>query len=107
MNVTFLANLTDEFLACREMGHAWANRDRVQERNGFKRRLRVDACARCGTARFQMMDDEFHTLRRSYSYPTGYRKPIDAPHIRRSDAVKEGFGRVKVRVVRNLDNVEV
>ena len=67
----FASNLSDRWLACRELGHTWkpltvqwATKDRV-----YDRRLR---CSSCRTVRVQVLSKYGHTISNRYIYPEGY-----------------------------------
>lgn len=70
---TFVANLSDEFLACRADGHGpwrattatWDPKVKVYDR---KRR-----CGNCGTGKSQILDQEGYIIKGGgYQYPEGY-----------------------------------
>ena len=65
----FIEGLSDDFLTCRDMRHAWGNIRWYREPDGTI--LRVATCHRCDTIREEVI---LHgeTISRSYSYPKGY-----------------------------------
>lgn len=75
----FAANLPEEFLQCREMGHNWRPHSAkwVPQYHVYERSMR---CSRCATERHQVLSDVGHVLSGGYHYPEGY--------------AHKGFGRI-------------
>jgi hypothetical protein len=75
------AGMTDEMLACRDLGHAWPrnginSRYEVHERSPAKRIMSVRrevVCSGCGVVRVDLYDyPSFNLITRQYVYPRGY-----------------------------------
>ena len=63
--------MSDEFLACRELGHTW--HPRTAAWNGDERVYdRTLRCPRCKTMRLQTLSQRGEVLTNSYAYPEGY-----------------------------------
>lgn len=66
-------NYPDQFLSCRDMGHAWRPHSAVWLEGGqIERALE---CTRCKTARRQILDREGYILLGYYYYADGYQIP--------------------------------
>ncbi len=66
-----VADVPDEFLDCRDLGHAWA-RPRVVEDKKFRHYTRLVVCSRCATERIQVISLAGMLVATSYRYATGY-----------------------------------
>lgn len=91
-----LADLADDVLACRSMGHAWYHRDdseHVRRRGEILRFDRHEECARCGTTRRRTIDLGIGLVtRRSTKYPPGYLLK-DHPRTTRFDALTASYSK--------------
>jgi len=64
-------DIRDEYLLCRDLGHAWAPYDvRVSRKAGQIER--VLQCRSCPTQRVQILDLDGYNKRSKYDYPEGY-----------------------------------
>ena len=63
----------DDFLACRDMGHAWKPVTAVRQKNGTI--SRILSCVRCDTSRSQLLDNAGYVIANNYSYKDGYTLP--------------------------------
>jgi hypothetical protein len=67
-----IEDIADQFLACRDYGHAWRAYD-VRIDKKYKEIHRVFSCLHdCGTQRTQVLSGNGHILRSFYTYPEGY-----------------------------------
>jgi len=68
---TFVGDLSDRTLHCRELGHQWKPLTVSWDRTAsvYDRRLR---CPSCKTIRVQMLTDHGHVVSNRYVYPDGY-----------------------------------
>lgn len=62
-------NLTDEALACRDVGHTWRMYRLVKVRGGYNRDL---FCPTCKTSRHEFINRNGEKLSTHYTYPDGY-----------------------------------
>jgi hypothetical protein len=70
-----LDDIADQFLACRDFGHAWRPFD-VRVVRKYQEIHRVFKCLHeCGTERTQVLSVDGHILRSWYAYPDGYVLP--------------------------------
>lgn len=68
--------LSDEFLVCRTLGHAWDDNPHAEvDSELFKASRGVLAlrCTRCYTERFDYLDAQMGVFQRYYRYPDRYR----------------------------------
>ena len=66
-----VGDILDEFLLCRDLGHAWAPHDvRVSRKLGEIHR--VLQCRSCPTQRTQVLSMDGEIRRNRYEYPEGY-----------------------------------
>ncbi len=76
----WLETLPEEFLACRDVRHAWGGENRFWSLQTSKYGLvrgRVLVCARCGAMKHQVMHQGI-IIKSSMSYPSDYTKPAHA-----------------------------
>lgn len=76
----WLDTIPDEFLACRDVRHAWGGEHRFWSLQISKLGLvrgRTLVCARCGAAKHQIMHNGV-IIKSRMSYPTDYTKPSTA-----------------------------
>jgi len=67
-----IEDIADEFLACRDFGHAWRPFD-VKISRKQQEIHRIFRCLHeCGTERTQVLSVDGYILRSFYSYPDGY-----------------------------------
>jgi hypothetical protein len=68
---TFVGDLPDKTLHCRELGHTWkpltVSWDKAVD--AYDRRLR---CPMCRTVRIQLLTSSGHVMANRYQYPDGY-----------------------------------
>ena len=64
-------DIPDEFLLCRDLGHAWAPHD-VKISRKFGEIHRILQCRSCPTQRTQILDMDGYAKRSRYEYPEGY-----------------------------------
>jgi hypothetical protein len=68
-------DISDQFLECRDYGHAWRASD-VKISRKAQEIHRVFACLHdCGTLRTQVLSSDGYILRSFYTYPEGYVLP--------------------------------
>lgn len=68
-------DIQDQFLECRDYGHAWRAQD-VKISRKQREIHRVFGCLhKCGTERTQVLSVDGHILRSFYTYPDGYVLP--------------------------------
>lgn len=68
-------DIRDEYLACRDFGHAWRPSDVKIDRK-YKEIHRVFSCMHnCGTQRTQVLSPTGHIVRSYYTYPEDYVLP--------------------------------
>lgn len=100
----FLEDLEDEFLACRDLRHAWDPPDWYMEPDGQV--LRVTQCLRCKTQRIDVMNyaEQSGVETRQYLYPQGYRyhrdkeeRPLTGREIRDEAQSRAKLVRIKSR----------
>lgn len=68
---TFVGDLSDKWLQCRELGHQWRPLTVSFDKRGgaYDRRLR---CPSCRTVRVQVLTGSGHVVSNRYDYPEGY-----------------------------------
>lgn len=68
---TFVGDLSDRVLHCRELGHGWKPLTVTWDRGAraYDRRLR---CPSCRTVRVQVLSEHGHVVSNHYVYPDGY-----------------------------------
>lgn len=64
-----LANINDDHLQCRDIGHNWRQYAVRKARGGYERSM---FCRQCKTARHQFISSKGDVLTNSYSYAEGY-----------------------------------
>ena len=68
-------DIRDEFVICRGIGHSWDDNPNGEVANELFRSS-IGAmclrCVRCGTERFDYINDEFRVWQRYYRYPPNY-----------------------------------
>lgn len=67
----FAQGLSDEFLQCRNLGHAWSPL-RAEFRSKERAYYVAYLCSRCQTERYQWLDRRGGIVSGSYDYPDGY-----------------------------------
>ena len=95
-------DLPDDFLACRDLRHAWEPVAYFQERNGQTRTapvIRLLRCLRCGTKRRDTLKNQFsEKTTHYYGHPEGYK--LSGTGRTPSDVIrKEVVRRAEVLVV--------
>lgn len=73
---TDITELRDEFVLCRGLGHSWDDNPTGEvDSTLFRSSIGALAlrCVRCGTERFDYVNDEFRVWQRYYRYPDKYR----------------------------------
>ena len=69
-----LRNLPDEYLACRDLRHAWEELGYYRERGGGAAVIRKLRCLRCGTLRRDTLSNSYSDkTTHYYGHPEGYR----------------------------------
>jgi hypothetical protein len=64
-------DIRDEFLLCRDLGHAWAPHD-VKISRKYGEIHRILQCRSCPTQRTQILSMDGEIKRSRYEYPEGY-----------------------------------
>lgn len=89
--MTWISNLADSHLACRSLGHRWADPTKFTYRKLIGYQM---VCFSCTTRRIEVRDSNGEMLTRSYMYPADYNKPPDEEAVRRSRMWVEYRGRL-------------
>jgi hypothetical protein len=82
---SFVGDLSDKWLHCRELGHQWKPLTVSFDRKGgaYDRRLR---CPSCRTVRIQVLTASGHVVSNRYDYPDGYlAKGVQTGTLHRDD----------------------
>lgn len=79
MDAERIAALSNAFLRCRDLTHAWAPLHAWRVGRGYERTLR---CRVCRTVRFERLDGYGAVVTRRYSYPADYLIRGDGPAVR-------------------------
>ena len=80
---SFVGDLSDRLLHCRELGHTWKplTVSWDVESRAYDRRLR---CPSCRTVRVQLLTSTGHVVSNRYDYPEGYlAKNVDSHTLSR------------------------
>ena len=72
---TFVSNMTDRLLHCRELGHTWRAWGAADEPE-HRCYVRTTRCTSCKTLRHWVIDYRGHVVSSHYTYPKGYLAPV-------------------------------
>lgn len=98
-----LKKLPNDFVACRDLQHAWDRSDDFileNVRGGKQRIVRRMHCTRCGTTRtdyFRIVNQGLEKSRSDYLYPEGFQIPKQPPgtkplSIVRAESLRRALG---------------
>jgi hypothetical protein len=69
---TTIEDIADQFLACRDFGHAWRPHDVKIDRRQHEIHRIFYCLHECGTQRTQVLSSDGYIVRNFYTYPDGY-----------------------------------
>ena len=96
-----LRTYADQYLICRDLGHAWMEDQRLEKRaSEVGSYARVLGCGRCNMTRIETLNHRGELMFRSYRQPKGYRiTRISVQDIRSERIKRENRARRNARTV--------